>query len=93
MISVGKYMKNYNYFFKAFSEKELTNNTAALFIHPKVQTKAFINLHQRHKKFFDEKFSYNVLRLLVAEVEVGEGGWKVIKTLQVNYKTQQVCSI
>lgn len=86
-------MKNYSYFFKAFSEKELTNNSAALFINSKIPTKAFINLHQKHKKFFDENFSYKVLRLLVAEVEVGEGGWKVVKTLQVNYKTQQVCSI
>jgi hypothetical protein len=53
MISVGKYMKNYNYFYKAFSEKELTNQTAALFLHSKVNTKAFISLHQKHKKFFD----------------------------------------
>lgn len=62
-------------------------------MNPKAHTKAFINLHQKHKKFFDENFSYNLLRLLVAEVEVGQGGWKVVRTLQVNYKTQQVCSI
>jgi hypothetical protein len=53
MISVGKYMKNYTYFYKAFSDKELTNHSAGLFMHLKVPMKVFITIHQKHKKFFD----------------------------------------
>lgn len=59
-------MKNYTYFYKAFGEKELTDQTAGLFMHPKANTKAFISLHQKHKKFFDENYAYNVIRLMIA---------------------------
>lgn len=93
MISVGKYMKNYSYFYKAFSEKDITNNSGALLIRPSVPTKVFITIHQKHKKFFDDNFAYKVLRLLIGEVETGQEGWQLSRTLKVAYKAQQVCCI
>jgi hypothetical protein len=53
MISVGKYMKNYTYFYKTFSQIDLTNRAGGLMICPKVATKVYISVHQKHKKFYD----------------------------------------
>jgi hypothetical protein len=93
MISIGKYMKNYTYFYKTFSQKELTNRTGGIIVYPKVGMKTVISVHQKHKKFFDENFTYSVLRLLVAEVDTNKEELKVVKTLKTSYKTQQVCKI
>lgn len=53
MISIGKYRKGYTYFYKTFSQKDLTNKTGGIMIYPQKATKVYITLHQKHKKFYD----------------------------------------
>ncbi len=81
MISVCKLLKNYNYFYKTFAQKDLINRTGGLVLHLKEPTKAFISLHQKHKKFFDDKFSYDIIRLMIAEVDTSKEQLKVVKTI------------
>ena len=65
VISICKNTKGYNYFSKTFSQKELTDRTGALLVRPSGSVKAHISIHQKHKKFFDDKFSYDIIRILV----------------------------
>lgn len=37
--------------------------------------KLSVSLHQKHKKFFDEKFSYDIIRLLIAEVSTDKNSF------------------
>lgn len=49
--------------------------------------------HQKHKKFFDDKFNYQMVRILVGKVECKNGKITPIKTISTDFKTQQVCSV
>ena len=52
-----------------------------------------VSVHQKHKKFFDEKFKYGMIKVLLAEVE--KRGQNIIpsRTINADFKTQQVCSV
>lgn len=63
-------MKNYQYFYKAFGQKELTHNRGGLLMTLHRPMKVFLSIHQKHKKFFDDKFSYDIIKLMIAEVSV-----------------------
>lgn len=78
VISICKTTKGYNYYSKTFGQKELADRTGAVLLRPSGPVKAYFSIHQKHKKFFDDKFSYDIIRILVAEVEAVEGSLKVI---------------
>lgn len=48
-------------------------------------------MHQKHKKFYDQNFSYDILRLMVVEVDSNKQSTKIVRTLSAGYKSQQVC--
>ena len=47
------------------------------------------SIHQKHKKFFDKNYQYNVINLMVCEVD--KHG-QAIRTVKSNFNAQQVCS-
>ena len=93
VISVCKVKKNYNYFFKTFDKKELVNNRAGLLLSMKKPGKIYATIHQKHKKFFDDNFSYDIIRILIAEVNTSKDGFKVVKTIISDFKSHQACPI
>lgn len=93
VITVCKVFKNYTYHYKSFSQKELTNRTGSIALHPHSPTKVYVSLHQKHKKFFDDKFSYDTIRLLLAEIDTSKEEMRVIKTIKSDFNATQVCSV
>ena len=93
VISVCKVKKGYQYFYKTFDKKELPNNRGGLLLNVGKPTKAFVTIYQKHKKFFDDKFSYDVLRILIAEVSTNKNSFNVVKTLSSDFKPMQACHL
>lgn len=55
--------------------------------------RATVSVHQKHKKFFDDKFKYGMIKVLLAQVD--RRGENIIpsRTIGADFKTQQVCCI
>jgi calpain-15 len=93
VISVCKVRHNYSYFYRSFDRKELTNNRGGLLLTASKPTKIYATIHQKHKKFFDQTFSYDIIRILVAEVSTNGGSFQVVKTLETDFNAKQACCI
>ena len=93
VISVCKVRKNYSYFFKAFDKKELVNNRAGLLLSMKKPGKIYATIHQKHKKFFDDNFTYDIIKILIAEVSTNKNTFNVIKTLESDFNSKQACCL
>jgi hypothetical protein len=55
--------------------------------------KVYLSIHQKHKKFYDDKFAYDIIRILVAEVSTSKNSFKVVKTVKSDFKSLQACCI
>ena len=93
MISVSKIRRNYSYFYKAFDRKELTNNRGGLLLSLSKPGKVYATIHQKHKKFFDDKFTYDIIRILIAEVSTSKNSFKVVKSIESDFNSKQACCI
>jgi hypothetical protein len=67
-MSVCKVRRGFSYFYKTFSRKDLSSNRGGLMLSLQKPGKVFATIHQKHKKFFDDKFAYDIVRILIAEV-------------------------
>ena len=68
-------------------------NQGSILMRAGEQMKATITVHQKHKKFFDERFKYGMIKILLAQVD--RRGENIIprRTIGADFKTQQICSI
>lgn len=64
-----------------------------MMIKVKEPAKFVFTCHQKHKKFFDDKFRYRVGKILVAKIETKSGKIKPVKVIGSDFKAQQVCSV
>jgi len=53
--------------------------------------KIYATIHQKHKKFFDHKFSYDIIRILIAEVSTSKGGFKIVRSMASDFNSKQAC--
>ena len=66
VITISRVKYGSNYYYKTFTAKELTDNQGCLLMKVKDKTQVSVTVHQKHKKFFDEKFKYSMVRGLLA---------------------------
>lgn len=85
--------QGYKYFYKTFKSKEVPNNQACMMIKVKEPANFVFTCHQKHKKFFDDKFNYRVGKILVAKIDTKTGKIKPVKVIGSDFKAKQVCSV
>lgn len=54
---------------------------------------ATITVHQKHKKHFDEKFKYGMIKVMVSEINRNGQKLSPLRTIAAEFKVQQVCVI
>ena len=89
--SLVKY--GYHYFYKTFHQSQLNSHQGSLLFSIKQPTTAHCSIHQKHQKFFDEKYSYEILRLLVGRVEMVDGKIKPIKLIESAFNSRPSCYV
>lgn len=93
VITICKVKQGNKYFYKTFKSKEIPNNQACLTIRVREKANFVFTCHQKHKKFFDEKFTYRVGRILIAKIHTKNGKISPIEVIGSDFKAQQVCSV
>jgi hypothetical protein len=91
VITVSRYMQDARYYYKTYGTKEIPSNglKAIMFETDSPSTIGF-SMHQKHKKFFDKNHQYNVINLMICEVD--KNG-QAKRTLKTHFNAQQVCSL
>lgn len=60
----------------------MVNNQAILHINVKEKADFSISVNQKHKKFFDDKFSYKMCGILLAKIDANNGKMVIIETIK-----------
>lgn len=85
----------YNYFYKTFKACELSNNNeGTMLLKLKNDGQINVTMHQKHKKFFDDKFKYQMLRIMLAKIEISPQNKIIIKkTIKAQFGVTQSVKI
>ena len=69
VITVSRHIQNSFYYYKTFNAKQLpANGLRAMSFQLDEKTHVNFGIHQKHKKFFDDKYHYKVISLMICEM-------------------------